>query len=56
MHQLQQPQLKVKPLLLSIPQLIERPQHHLQKPRQLLFAEERSRPSRTSLFISRDLQ
>ncbi len=56
MHQLQQPKLKMKPLLLSIPQLVERSQHHLQKPRQLLLAEECSRPSRTSLFISRDLQ
>ena len=56
MHQFQQPQLKVEPLLLSIPQLIERSQHHLQKPRQLLFAEKCSRPARTSLFISRDLQ
>ena len=56
MHQLQQPQLKVKSLLLPIPQLIKRPQHHLQKPRQLLFTEQRSRPSRAPLLIRRDLQ
>ena len=56
MHQLQQPQLKMKPLLLPIPQLIKRPQHHLQKPRQLLLAEQRSRPPRAPLLIGRDLQ
>ncbi len=56
MHQLQQAQLKVEALLLPIPKLVKRPQHHLQKPRQLFFAEQRSRPRRTPLLIGRDLQ
>ena len=42
-HQLQQPKLKVEPLLLPITQLIEGPQQHLQKPRQLFLAEQRRR-------------
>jgi hypothetical protein len=56
MDQLQQPQLKVKSLLLPIPKLIKGPQHHLEKARQLLFSEQRCRPSGSPLFIRRNLQ
>ncbi len=56
MDQLQQPQLKVEPLLLPISQFIEGSQHHLEKARQLLFAEEGSRSSSASLLVRRNLQ
>ena len=51
MHQLQQSQLEVKPLLLPVSQLIEGSQHHLQKPRQLFFGEQGSRARCTPLLV-----
>ena len=56
MHQLHQPQFQMEPLLLPIIQIVEGSQHHLQKPRQVLFAEQQRRPRRARPLVGRNLQ
>ena len=51
MYQLQQAQLQVKSLLLPVVQIVKRPQHNLQIPRQFLFAEQDRRPRDTRPLI-----
>ncbi len=55
MHQLDQPQLKVEALFLSIAQLVKGAQHHLQKARQVFFCKELGRAGRALPFIRRNL-
>ncbi len=52
----QQTQLKMKALLLPVADLAMRPQHDLQMPRQVLFAEKLGHPRHSLAFVTRDLQ
>ena len=56
MHHLQNPEFEVKALLRTVAQLVVRPQHDLQKARQILFAERFGDARDSGAFVSRDLQ
>ena len=55
MYKLQQPKLKMEPLLLPVIQFVKGPQHHLQKAGEVFFAEEGRGACRSGSLIWRKL-